>query len=156
MVTSRCDSIPHARVGGALIVTNSTVNITTSNFESNSAKVGGAIFIEGSNLNICKCTFVNNSATGCYSNPYHYYSIDSSCLGGALFIDNGCFVTAHNSTFIDNSAGYSGGAIALFQDSEALLGNGQNVFTGNRGGTLGGAISAFDGSIITIDSSCML
>ena len=151
----------HAKVGGALIVTNSTVNITTSNFESNSAKVGGAIFAElGSNLSICNCTFVGNSATGCYSisstynSYYYYYYIDGSCLGGALFVDNGCSVTAHNSTFIDNSAGYSGGAIALFQDSEALLGDGQNVFTGNRGGTLGGAISAFDGSRITIDCSC--
>ena len=152
-----------ARVGGALIVANSTVNISNSNFENNSAKVGGAIFTElGSNLNICNCTFVSNSATGCYSirstyHSYYYYyysNIDGSCLGGAIFIDNGCSVTAHNSTFVDNSAGYSGGAIALFQDSEALLGNGQNVFSGNRGGTLGGAISAFDRSRITIDSSC--
>ena len=152
-------NITHARVGGALIVTNSTVNITTSNFESNSAKVGGAIFVElGSNLGICNCTFVSNSVTDCYSSTYYsyyyYYYLDGSCLGGALFLDNGCSVTVHNSTFKDNSAGYSGGAIALFQDSEALLGNGQNVFTGNRGGTLGGAISAFNGSRITIDSSC--
>ena len=148
-----------AEVGGALIVTNSTVNISNSNFENNSAKVGGAIFIElGSYLSICNCTFVSNSATGCYSSPYnysyYYYYIDGSCLGGALFVDNGCSVIAHNSTFIDNSAGYSGGAIALFQDSEVFLGGSQNVFSGNRGGTLGGAISAFDRSRITIDSSC--
>ena len=147
------------RVGGALIVTNSTVNINNSNFENNSAKVGGAIFAEeGSNLSICNCTFVSNSATGRYSSTYnsyyYYYYNDGSCHGGALFIDNGCSVTAHNSTFIDNSAGYSGGAIALFQVSEALLGSGQNVFSGNRGGIFGGAISAIDGSRITIDSSC--
>ena len=46
-----------ARVGGSLIITSSTVNISSSHSESNTANVGGAIFSElGSNINISNCT----------------------------------------------------------------------------------------------------
>ena len=131
------------RVGGAVIVTSSTVSVSGSHFESNTAEVGGAIFSElGSNINISNCTFVNNSATGCS---------DNSCHGGALFIDSGCTVIAHNSIFMNNTASFGGGAIALFQGtfSDATL----NVFSRNRAGRLGGALSAYNRSRITIDNS---
>ena len=99
-----------ARVGGALTVTSSTVNISSSRFESNTVTVGGAIFSQlGSSMTISNSTFINNSAMG--GRAYR----DNRCHGGALFIDRGCTVTAHNSTFIDNTAGYGGGAISLFQ-----------------------------------------
>ena len=133
-----------ARVGGALIVTRSTVAISSSRFENNTAKVGGAIFSQlGSNMTISNCTFINNSATGCD---------DDRCNGGALFIDSGCTVTAHNSTFTNNIAGYGGGAIALFQGT--FLDSTHNVFSSNSAGGLGGAISAYNRSRITIDNSC--
>lgn len=66
-----------ARVGGALFVTSSTVNINSSHFESNTAIVGGAIFLQlRSNIAISNSTFVNNSATNC--------STQLGCLGGAI------------------------------------------------------------------------
>ena len=132
-----------ARIGGAVIVTSSTVSINGTHFESNTAEVGGAIFSElGSNINIFNCTFVHNSATGCS---------DDSCHGGALFIDSGCTVTAHNSNFMNNTASFGGGAIALFQGtfSDATL----NVFSSNRARSRGGAISVYSGSRVTIDNS---
>ena len=146
----------HASVGGALIVTSSTVNISSSSFESNTAKVGGAIFSQlGSNITINNCTFINNSVTGCSDHCGNRYSygctVDDRCHGGALFIDIGCTVTAHNSTFMNNTAGYAGGAIALFQGT--FLDSAHNMFSSNRAGTLGGAISAYDRSKITIDNS---
>ena len=132
-----------ARVGGALTVTSSTVNISSSRFESNTATVGGAIFSQlGSDMTISNSTFINNSATGCS---------DDRCHGGALFIDSGCTVTAHNSTFIDNTAGYGGGAISLFQGT--FIDSTHNVYSSNRAGRLGGAISAYNRSRITIDNS---
>ena len=132
-----------ARVGGALTVTSSTVNISSSRFESNTAKVGGAIFSQlGSNMTISNSTFINNSATGCS---------DDRCHGGALFIDSGCTVTAHNSTFISNTAGYSGGAISLFQGT--FIDSIHNVFRSNRAGRVGGAIYVYYRSRITIDNS---
>ena len=132
-----------ARVGGALTVTSSTVNVSSSRFESNTAKVGGAIFSQlGSDMTISNSTFINNSATGCS---------DNRCHGGALFIDSGCTVTAHNSTFIDNTAGYGGGAISLFQGT--FIDSTHNVYSSNRADGLGGAISAYYRSRITIDNS---
>ena len=134
------------RVGGALIVTSSTVSISGSHFESNTAEVGGAIFSElGSNINISNCTFVNNSATGCS---------DDSCHGGALFIDSGCTVIAHSSIFMNNTASFGGGAIALFQGtfSDATL----NVFSSNRfdnSGRYGGVMYASYSSSITVGNS---
>ena len=134
------------RVGGALIVTSSTVSISGSHFENNTAEVGGAIFLElGSNINISNCTFVNNSATGCS---------DDSCHGGALFIDSGCTVIAHNSIFMNNTASFGGGAIALFQGtfSDTTL----NVFSSNKfgnSGRYGGVMYASYSSSITVGNS---
>ena len=123
-----------ARVGGAMIVTNSTVTISSSYFENNSAKIGGAIYSQkGSNIDIINCTFVNNSATGCG---------DDGCHGGALFIDSGCTVTTHDSIFTNNTAGYGGGAIAIFEG--IFVDSAHNVFSSNRAGKSGGAILAYN------------
>ena len=132
-----------ARVGGALVITSSTVNISSTYFVNNSAKMGGAIYSQmESNINIINCTFVNNSATGCG---------DDGCHGGALFIDRGCTVTAHNSTFINNSARYGGGAIATFQGT--FLDSAHNLFSSNRVGKCGGVISTYSHGKIGINKS---
>ena len=93
-----------------------------------------------SSIILRNCTFVNNTAKGCS---------DSHCLGGALFIDSGCTVTAELCEFTNNTSVSAGGAIALFQ---ASLFNTQNVFSSNKAGLLGGAIVAYDGSNISIYS----
>ena len=137
----------NARVGGALIVTSSTVNISRSHFDSNSAQVGGAIvFEESCNVTISNCTFVNNSATGCNC---ELYSCDDRCHGGAMFIGRRCTVTAHNSSFVNNTAGSFGGAVALFQ---ATFFDSQNMFYRNNA-TAGGVISVYNGCRIILDCS---
>ena len=137
----------NARVGGALVVTSSTVNIISSYFDSNRAQVGGAIvFEESCNVTISNCTFVNNSATGCNCG---LYSCDDRCHGGAMFIGRHCTVTAHNSSFVNNTAGSFGGAVALFQ---ATFFDSQNMFYRNNA-TAGGVISAYNGCRIILDCS---
>ena len=134
-----------ARVGGALIVTSSTVNISSCHFGSNTAIVGGAIFSQsGSNMTISNCTFISNTAKGCS---------DDRCNGGALFIDSGCTITAYNSNFINNTASFSGGAIALFKG--IFLDSIHNVFISNRAGGYGGAMYASSSSSITVCNSSL-
>ena len=51
-------------IGGAVIATNSTVDISQSTFEDNGADLGGVIFAEQhSIINMSGNVFVNNSAT---------------------------------------------------------------------------------------------
>ena len=131
-----------ARVGGALVVTNSNLDISSSLFDSNTAELGGAIFSEFySNVTIRDCTFVNNSAADCS---------DDRCSGGALFVDSDCTIMAHNSTFINSTSKFSGGAIALFKGT--YIGT-QNVFSNNEASRQGGVVYAFSNSIITVDNS---
>ena len=131
-----------ARVGGALVITSSDVEISNSSFDSNMAEVGGAIFSEmGSNVAIMNCTFVKNSATG-YSNCH--------CHGGAIFINSGCTVKTDSNVFVNNTSGSGGGAIALFK---GILTNSLDVFLGNIANRWGGAISAYDRSSIIIHDS---
>ena len=132
----------NARIGGALVVTNSNLTIIDSHFANNSAQLGGAIFVEiDSTMIINDSTFVGNSADDC---------VDDCCNGGALFIDSGCTVTAHNSTFNNNTSEFSGGAIALFRGAFEGI---QNEFTSNGARNLGGSIFAHFSSSIKSDMS---
>ena len=131
-----------ATIGGALVVTNSSLTICNSNFSGNSAQLGGAIFVEfGSTVTIDNCTFFDNSATNC---------TDDQCNGGALFVDDGCTVTAQNSTFENNTSDFSGGAIAQFRGT---LEDTQNEFNFNRARNFGGSIFAHFSSNINSDMS---
>ena len=132
-----------ARIGGALMVTNSNLTINDSFFANNSAQLGGAIFVgQGSSVNVNNCTFVGNSATNCTD--------DDRCIGGALFIDNACTVTAQNSTFENNTSGFSGGAIAVYR---ATFEGTENDFNYNQANNFGGSIFAHFSSSITSDTS---
>ena len=133
-----------ARVGGALLVSNTNLTISNCSFENNSAQVGGAIFSElASNIFVSNCIFLNNNAIGC-SDDWCYGT------GGALFIDSDCTLTAHNSIFINNTSEFGGGAIAFFQI--AYTGE-ENTFTINRARGHGGAMYALSSSTITTDGS---
>ena len=84
-------------VGGALIVTNSTLTIDNCMFDRNSANVGGATFIESkSKVFIKNSDFTFNHATGC-----HHSNL---CLGGALFIEGMSRVNISNSSFENNES----------------------------------------------------
>ena len=131
-----------AKVGGALVVTNSNLTIINSHFAENSAQLGGAIFVElGSSVIIDNCTFVGNSATGC---------TDDCCNGGALFIDSGCTVMTHSSTFENNTSEFGGGAISLFRGTLEGI---QNEFSSNRASSFGGSIFAHWSSNVYSDMS---
>ena len=131
-----------ARIGGALVVTNSNLTINESHFANNSAQLGGAIFVQvGSTMIINDSTFEGNSAADC---------MDDCCNGGALFIESGCTVVAYNSSFGNNTSEFSGGAIALFRGTFEGI---QNEFTSNRARSFGGSIFAYFGSRINSDMS---
>ena len=132
----------NARIGGALVVTSSNLTIIDSHFANNSAQLGGAIFVElGSYMIINDTIFTGNRASGC---------TDDCCNGGALFIDHGCTVIAHNSTFENNTSEFSGGAVALFRGTiEGIL----NDFNFNTASSFGGSIFAHFSSSISSDMS---
>ena len=52
------------RIGGAIVVSTSNINIIKCNFLENSAKMGGAMYIDDfSDVSIVNSTFLNNQAT---------------------------------------------------------------------------------------------
>ena len=131
-----------AHLGGAIVVTNSNLEIDTSDFINNSAEIGGALYTElGSSITVANSTFIGNRVTGCF---------DDRCNGGALFIDKGCSITIRNSTFENNTSDFSGGAIALFKATFTGTGN---QFSHNRAINFGGCLFAHFGSKINSDSS---
>ena len=77
-----------ARVGGALIVTSSNLDIFEIHFYGNNAQLGRAIFLESySNVSVTVSAFSNNTCTG------------GRCQGGAIFVYTRCNLAVHNSTF---------------------------------------------------------
>jgi predicted outer membrane repeat protein len=151
-----------ANVGGALFIDNSNVSIAYSYFDDNSAQIGGAIFSQmGANITISSCTFVYNGATGCGKQGCSVIFIRSfisstcnldHCHGGAIFVDTGSTLIVTNSTFMNNTADSSGGAVVL---SQGRLFDVNNVFRYNSVpiSRKGGAMSAYDRSKLTMDGS---
>ena len=120
--------------GGAIGVSDGTLDISGSTFEDNSAKNnGGAIYISSGStgtVDIRNSTFTNNSTTTSVT------SANTLVGGGALYIGTGT-VNISDSTFTGNHAdganGSSdhagGGAIGLFAGTLNLTGT--NTYTGN-------------------------
>ena len=116
-----------SRGGGALAVSESSLEIHWSQFIGNTAGLGGAILLErNSNVTISDSLFADNSVESCYG---------FNCYGGAMYIDSRCTVTAHNNTFINNMSEFHGGAIAVFQATYIDI---QNVFYYNQAYYRGG------------------
>ena len=115
--------------GGAIIATNSTVNISQSKFENNRAEFGGAIFAEQhSIINMSGNVFLNNTAIQ---------------DGGVLYSYNST-VTIEASEFHDNSATRYGGVLQLFSSNstiEASRFHGNNAFYGGVLASLRGTIT---------------
>ena len=131
-----------ARVGGALVITSSNIEISSSHFSNNVAEMGGAIFSQlRSKVTIRNCIFANNSVTDCS---------DDRCQGGALFVESDCTVRADASTIANNTSERSGGAIALFQ---GIFIENCSIFISNKANRRGGAISAYDRCSIIIHSN---
>ena len=108
-------SIVFAKAGGALVATQSEVNVIDSVFENNSAVVGGSIFSwRNSNVTIVNSTFYYNSASS--------HDIHVESYGGAVYFESddnnsnlvpyGSYMMIYSTSFIENKAHY-GGALAI-------------------------------------------
>ena len=120
-------------IGGAIIATNSTVEINQSRFEDNRADFGGAIVAEqDSIINMSGNVFVSNNAT---------------IGGGALTFDSST-ITIEASEFKDNNARKRGGV--LYSDSSTITIE-ASVFKDNNA-SIGGVLESIS-STITIEAS---
>ncbi|MDO5815638.1 MAG: hypothetical protein Q4Q18_08355 [Methanobrevibacter sp.] len=117
--------------GGAIYAVSTALTVNSCTFTNNMADLhGGAIFSSSyeHTLTINSCTFTGNVAKATSG------AVDASCIG----------LQITDSTFNQNSAGSSGGAIS----SLSWDGNGNHlkdtitncIFTNNRAGSHGGAI----------------
>ena len=123
VINITCTKFEHniANWGGAVKVFTRgvTVTITDSQFMYNSAHTGGAIYALASDVYITISEFIDNSAisggalferlgTAITTGAKLY---NSACRGGAVYISTLAEMTITDSTFIDNNAESSGGAL---------------------------------------------
>ncbi len=116
--------------GGAIILTQSQVNITGSSFMGNSAQSsGGAICaLFTSHLTMAKSKLVENSA---------------QVQGGAIFANNNC--SSHiESTSLYNNTAFEAGAIIVMRNSSITIYN--NTFMANSAKQQIGAVGVIIGS----------
>ena len=131
-----------ATVGGALIISNSSLIIDNCHFEGNSANLGGAIFSElESNLTITDSDFIENRAADCDA---------QLCFGGVLFADETVSVSVFNSYFQNNTSNGDAGVAALLN---ATLFISQSYIENNSADKYGGALAAFLNSSLTVEST---
>jgi predicted outer membrane repeat protein len=122
-------------VGGAMAVTNSSLEIQSCVFLGNKAYHGGAIFGgTGSEIVIINSNFISNHAEG----------IRSLYFGGAIFIDGTSMLAIKNSTFENNTADF-GGALAIVSrandtENEFTYEVEGTTFSNNRANIEGGVL----------------
>ena len=121
-------------VGGALIATNSTISVSQSRFEYNSADFGGAIFLEQhSIITVSGSAFIYNNAT------------DS---GGGLYSSSSSITITRTCEFHGNSATVAGGVLGSHSSTVTIE---ASKFHDNHANT-GGVLSSL-GTIIAIDTT---
>ena len=137
------------RHGGAVYVRNSTLTITRSSFQNNTAYWGGALDVWwNSTVTLSKNTFKSNFAKiGGAVNVFKYsalilmenlFQYNSATYGAAIFVRTGCILTLSGNTFQNNSANSYGGAIHA--DTNNTLNFSNNMFQNNRAKHVGGAL----------------
>jgi predicted outer membrane repeat protein len=149
-------------IGGAIIATNSTVDISQSRFEDNGADYGGAIVAEqDSIINMIGNVFVSNNA-----NTYGgvLYSISSTIrieasefhsnsatilFGGGVLCSSGSTITIEASEFHDNSARFGG---VLYSISSTITIE-ASEFHNNSATTSNGGVLYSNSSTIRIEAS---
>ena len=146
-------------IGGAIIATNSTVEISQSIFEDNgAADTGGAILAEqDSIINMSGNVFVSNEASygGVLYSDSSTISIEASNFfdnsatnwGGVLY-SRSSTITIEASEFHNNSASFAG---VLGSDNSTITIEGSG-FHDNSDSNLGGVLGSI-GSNITIEAS---
>ena len=108
---------------GAAVYSSGALTLSNSSFISNTSRAqGGALFING-RASLADTSFGSNTVIG------------QSSQGGAIYVNTGA-LNVTNGTFISNTAGGDGGAIAAFAPTTLI----SSSLTGNDGGYYGGAI----------------
>ena len=97
--------------GSAIYMVNAQLNLQRSHFAYNEATSGGAMYAEHSSIYIASTEFECNTA--------------KSGRGGAVYVPSSkvaqkAYIVLTESTFLENTANESGGAIACFHDSFEL------------------------------------
>ncbi len=136
-----------AKVGGGLLLLNSSPSFINCRFESNDASYnGGAVYATNSNSTFQGCTFSTNSAekgggvfanrstlsfTGCL-----FEQNNANFGGGAIFSDNRSTTTVSDCRFINNRASFNGGALYDYDSATTVS---DSMFLNNVGAYKGGA-----------------
>ena len=95
------------KVGGALIVNHSQVNIDNCEFNLNQVDIGGVIYsVNQSDISITNSNFINNRAT--FESDRRCY-----CGGGVLYSDGTSNINISHSQFRGNRALASGGVVSV-------------------------------------------
>ena len=150
------------KVGGALIVTNSTLLCDFCQFSGNTANVGGAIFSEcGSNVSLRNSAFSSNHVRDCHN---------GLCLGGVMFVDAtpDTAITVQNCSFQNNTSSQYGGVIAITEASHNIVNYNVYNYLNSRGyvslsiqtcdffnnrATFGGAIYSYNSNAVIFGST---
>ncbi len=157
--------------GGAIQIRSGSPRLTSCIFTGNEATRGGAIEAQaGSRPVLRNCLFRGNNArqsggailaAGVLDLQECAFKDNSALMGGALHLEPGARLLVAGSTFVDNVAGNTGGAIhgGSIHDDAIRFGRTRanirhTVFAGNQGG-LGGAAISLAGSQLQL-ASCTL
>ena len=154
--------------GGAIIATNSTINISQSNFEysgveldiSNAISFGGVLYSDSSNIIIVESQFQHNSATiGGVLASFNSNNItinasqfqnNSATYGGVLYSYSNNNITINASQFQNNSA-TTGGVLRSYSSNNNIIIN-VSQFQ-NNSATTGGVLASYSNNNITINAS---
>lgn len=127
---------PGDNLAGGLVATDSWISVSDCVFDANYGLASGAIHSTNSSISLTDCHIEGNEgATG----------------GGAYFYEGpagGAFVTISRTTFLDNSATATGGAVHWRSDHDSGFWNTLRLafdecrFQGNGAGLFGGAVYA--------------
>ena len=147
--------------GGAIIATNSSIDISRSRFEDNRAEWGGAIFAEqDSIINMSGNIFVSNKAKWSGGVLYSDDSIiiirvsefqDNYAQWGGVLYSRSSTITIEACKFHDNNATHSGGAILYSPNSIITIV--ASEFHDNNATTWSGGVLVSYNSTITIEGS---
>ena len=149
---------------GALSVINSSVHLSKSKFNNNSAlySAGGALAIESSHINISGNSFTNNIASSTHGSGGGVYMNNStaniignmftnnsaSVFGGGVFSEDST-VSFSNNLFKNNIAQYGGGV--FFVGSTVNFSN--NSFKNNTAQYGGGIEAEYNSSVIATNNT---
>ena len=147
-------------IGGAIIATNSAIDISQSKFGYNGADYGGAIFAEQhSIINVSGNVFINNNATrygGVLYSSSSTITIEASefhdnnaTWGGVLYSDFSSNITIKGSEVHGNNAIFGG---VLYSSISTIMIE-ASEFHSNNASRYGGVLYSYSCSTVTIEVS---